>query len=286
MNLKNVKTILLASILVLLFSCKDEEMEKKVADLENQNTELNNNSSEKDNQIETYIQSLNEIQDNLKAIKEKQKIVTSSFNMGNGELNTNVKDMIINDMGLINNLLDENKQKLASLTSRLKKSNLKITELEKMIENMASQLQEKDAEIVSLQTQLANANEQLKVLFEEYNNRLEEIGTQTDKMNTAYYCFGTSKELKEKGVLTKEGGFIGIGKSEKLAADFNQDYFTKIDITLIKSVDLKSKKAKLVTTHSTDSYKLEGDKTSVDKLVITNAEKFWASSKYLVIVVE
>lgn len=286
MNLKNVKTILLASVLVLLFSCKDEEMENKIADLENQNTELNNGSTEKDNQIETYIQSLNEIQDNLKAIKEKQKIVTSSFNMGNGELNTNVKDMIINDMGLINNLLDENKQKLASLTSRLKKSNLKITELEKMIENMASQLQEKDAEIVSLQTQLANANEQLKVLFEEYNNRLEEIGTQTDKMNTAYYCFGTSKELKEKGVLTKEGGFIGIGKSEKLAADFNQDYFTKIDITLIKSVDLKSKKAKLVTTHASDSYKLEGDKTSVDKLVITNPEKFWASSKYLVIVVE
>lgn len=286
MNLKNVKTILLASVLVLLFSCKDEEMENKIADLENQNTELNNGSTEKDNQIETYIQSLNEIQDNLAAIKEKQKIVTSSFNMGNGELNTNVKDMIINDMGLINNLLEENKQKLASLNSRLKKSNLKITELEKMIENMASQLQEKDAEIGSLQTQLANANEQLKVLFEEYNNRLEEIGTQTDKMNTAYYCFGTSKELKEKGVLTKEGGFIGIGKSEKLSADFNKDYFTQIDITLIKSVDLKSKKAKVITTHATDSYKLDGDKSSVDKLVITNPEKFWASSKYLVIVVE
>lgn len=286
MNLKNVKTILLASVLVLLFSCKNEEMENKIADLENQNTALNNGSTEKDNQIETYIQSLNEIQDNLAAIKEKQKIVTSSFNLGNGELNTNVKDMIINDMGLINNLLDENRQKLASLTSRLKKSNLKITELEKMIENMASQLQEKDAEIGSLQAQLANANEQLKVLFEEYNNRLEEIGTQTDKMNTAYYCFGTSKELKEKGVLTKEGGFIGIGKSEKLSADFNKDYFTQIDITLIKSVDLKSKKAKVITTHATDSYKIEGDKVSVDKLVITNPEKFWASSKYLVIVVE
>lgn len=286
MNLKNVKTIVLALVLVLLFSCKDEEMEKKVIDLENQNTELNNGSTEKDQQIETYIQSLNEIQDNLTAIKEKQKIVTSSFNLGNGELNTNAKDMIINDMGLINNLLDENKQKLASLTSRLKKSNLKIAELEKMIENMASQLQEKDAEIVSLQTQLANANEQLKVLFEEYNNRLEEIGTQTDKMNTAYYCFGTSKELKEKGVLTKEGGFIGIGKSEKLAADFNKDYFTQIDITLIKSIDLKSKKAKVITNHATNSYKIEGDKVSVDKLVITNPEKFWASSKYLVIVVE
>lgn len=286
MNLKNVKTIVLASVLVLLFSCKNEEMENKIVDLENQNTELNNGSTEKDNQIETYIQSLNEIHDNLAVIKEKEKIVTTNFNMGNGELNTNIKDMIISDMGLINNLLEENKQKLSALNSKLKKSNLKISELEKMIENMASQLQEKDAEIVSLQTQLASANQQLKVLFEEYNTRLEEIGTQTDKLNTAYFCFGTSKELKEKGVLTKEGGFIGIGKSEKLSADFNKDYFTKIDITLVKTVDLKSKKAKVITTHASDSYKIEGDKESVDKLVITNPEKFWASSKYLVIVVE
>lgn len=286
MNLKNVKSVLLLSVLLVLFSCKNEELENKIADLENQNTELNNESSEKDDKIENYIQSLNEIYDNLAVIKEKEKIVSSNFNMGNGELNTNVKDLIINDMGLINNLLEENKQKLAWLQSKLKKSNLKIVELEKMIENMASQLQEKDAEIVSLQTQLANANQQLKVLFEEYNNRLEEIGTQTEKLNTAYYCYGTSKELISQGVLTKEGGFIGIGKSQKLAADFNKDYFTKIDITLVKSIELKAKKAKLLTTHASDSYSIEGADGSAEKLTIKNAEKFWASSKYLVVVVE
>jgi len=286
MNLKNVKSVLFVALMVFLFSCKNEELENKIADLENQNTELNNASGEKDDKIENYIQSLNEIYDNLAVIKEKEKIVSSNFNMGNGELNTDIKDLIVNDMGLINNLLEENKQKLAWLQSKLKKSNLKIAELEKMIENMASQLQEKDAEIVSLQTQLANANQQLKVLFEEYNNRIEEIGAQTDKLNTAYYCYGTSKELIAQGVLTKEGGFIGIGKSQKLADDFNKEYFTKVDITLIKSIDLKSKKAKLVTTHASDSYAIEGADGKVDKLVIKNAEKFWASSKYLVIVVE
>ncbi len=286
MNLKNVTTSLLMVMLIFLFACKDEEMENKVADLENQNTELNQVSAEKDNKIETYIQSLNEVYDNLAVIKEKQKIITTSFDKGNGEMTADVKDLIVNDIGLINNLLEENKQKIQALNSRLKKSNLKITELEKMIENMAAQLQEKDAEISILQTQLASANEQLKVLFEEYNNRIEEIGAQTDKLNTAFYCFGTSKELKTQRVLTKEGGFIGIGKSEKLASDFNKDYFTKIDMTLVRSIDLKCKKAKLITTHPSDSYKLEGGKESVDKLVITNPEKFWSTSKYLVIVVE
>ncbi|MCC7331992.1 MAG: hypothetical protein IT232_05215 [Flavobacteriales bacterium] len=285
MELKNFKITIFLMALVVLSSCKDEELEKRANEMAVENLELQTGLTEKDSQIEGYIKSLNEISENLATIKEKQKIVTSNFNL-NGEMSPNIKDLIVEDIKLINDLLEQNKQKMASMNSKLKKSNLKIAELEKMIENMANQLQEKDAEIVSLQTQLANANQQLKVLFEEYNNRLEEIGDQTEKLNTAFYCLGTSKELQSQGVLTKEGGFIGLGKIEKLAQDFNKNYFTKVDVTQVKFIEIKSKKAKLLTSHPSDSYKLEGGKDFVDKLVISDAEKFWASSKYLVIVVE
>jgi len=105
-------------------------------------------------------------------------------------------------------------------------------------------------------------------------------------MNKAWYAFGTSKELITQGVLTKEGGFIGIGKAAKLKDDFNKSYFTQLDITETNSIPLASKKAKLITTHSSNSYKLEGLKGKIEKLNITNPEEFWATSKYLVIVVE
>ncbi|MDB4534467.1 hypothetical protein N9242_06290, partial [Vicingaceae bacterium] len=126
----------------------------------------------------------------------------------------------------------------------------------------------------------------LMVLFEEYNNRIEELGDQEDELNTAYYCYGSAKELEGQGVVSKKGGFIGIGKTAKLSDDFNKEYFTKVDISIINHIDLMSKKVKIVTNHPSDSYKIEGEDGSAEKLVILDSEAFWSASKYLVMVVE
>ena len=272
--------------MIVLFSCNTDELENKIADLEQEKLASNTNLEGKEAVIVDFIGSMNEIQDNLAKIKEREKIITTRFDNGNGEMDENQKTQIVEDIELINNLLLENKNKMASLNSKLKKSNLKITELEKMIESMATQMQQKDAEISSLQEKLVQANEQLKVLFEEYNNRIEELGNKEDKLNTAFYCFGSAKELKEQGVITKEGGFVGLGKSIKLSDNFNKKYFTQIDIKLINEIKLMSKKAKIITNHPANSYKIEGKDGSAEKLVILDNEAFWSSSKYLVLVVE
>ena len=140
---------------------------------------------------------------------------------------------------------------------------------------------------------MERANSSYKELFIEYIAKVEEVEEtkeelkQTnDKLNTAFYAFGTSKELLDKKVITKEGGFIGMGKAEKLRNDFNVDYFTQIDITKIKSLDLKAKRAKLITTHPTGSFSFEMKGKVFDKLIITDSEKFWSASKYLVVLIE
>ena len=280
------KLAFLFTLVIVLFSCNTDELENKIADLEQEKVTANSTLEGKEAVIVDFIGSMNEIQDNLSKIKEREKIITTRFDNGNSEITDNQKTQIIEDIELINNLLLENKNKMASLNSKLKKSNLKITELEKMIESMATQMQQKDAEISSLQEKLAQANEQLKVLFQEYNNRIEELGDKEDKLNTAFYCFGSSKELKEQGVITKEGGFIGLGKSVKLSDTFNKKYFTQIDIKLVNEIKLMSKKAKLITNHPANSYKIEGKDGSAEKLVILDVDAFWSSSKYLVLVVE
>ena len=280
------KIAFLLSLVIVLFSCNTDELENKIADLEHENIAADSNLAGKEAVIVDFIGSMNEIQDNLSKIKEREKIITTRFDNSNGEMDENLKTQIIEDIELINNLLLENKNKMASLNSKLKKSNLKITELEKMIESMATQMQQKDAEISSLQEKLSQANEQLKVLFEEYNHRIEELGDKEDKLNTAYYCFGSAKELKEQGVITKEGGFVGLGKSVKLSDNFNKKYFTQIDVKLINEIKLMSKKAKIITNHPANSYKIEGKDGSAEKLIILDTETFWSSSKYLVLVVE
>ena len=281
-NKLNLLLLLLAT--TLFFSCNNDELENRIADLQQDSLSAVSELNGKEEEILTYISSLNEIQENLVEINEREKLMTTRFDKGN-EITPNMKEQILEDINLINGLLQENKDKIAALSSRLKKSNLKIAELEKMIEMLATQVQEKDAQIADLQTKLAQANEQIKVLFEEYNLRLEELGEQEDLLNTAYYCFGTSKELLANGVITKEGGFIGIGKTQKLADEFNKKYFTQVDITITNEIALAATKAKVVTNHPSSSYEIKGEKTA-DRIIIKDPEAFWSASKYLVVIVD
>lgn len=286
---KLFKTTFLLTLITLFFGCNTDELENRIAELEAENLEVTGNIEDKESIIIDFVSSMNEIEANLATIKERENILTTRFDKGNVEVDNNMKDQVIADIDLINNLLLDNKKKMATLNARLKKSekesNIKIKELEVMIEGLAIRLQEKDAEIADLHTQLANANKQLLVLFEEYNIRIEELGDKEDELNTAYYCYGSSKELKEQGVITKAGGFIGIGKTSKLSTDFNKEYFTKVDISVINEIKLMSKKVQIITSHPSDSYKIEGENGSAEKLIILNSKAFWSSSKYLVMVV-
>jgi len=110
------------------------------------------------------------------------------------------------------------------------------------------------------------------------------ITEQINQINTAYYVIGTYKELKEKNIISAEGGFLGIGKEKVLKPDFNTDSFTKIDITKVKEFVLNNKNIKVVTNHSSDSYELEKDDEVIIKLKVTNTTGFWRASKYLVII--
>jgi len=287
---KLFKATFLLSLITIFFACNTDELERKIAELEAEQLEASGQLAGKEELIVDFIGSMNEIQENLATIKERENIITARFDNGNMEMNSSIKDEIMGDIDLINSLLLENKEKMAVLKERFRKSekesDLKIAELETMIENLVKQMEVKDGEIAILHTQLAEANKQLMVLFDEYNNRLEELGDQEDKLNAAYYCYGSSKELKEQGVITKKGGFIGLGKTAKLSDDFNKEYFTQIDITLINEIELMSKKVKIITNHPSESYKIEGEEGSAEKLAILDTEAFWSSSKYLVMVVE
>lgn len=262
----------------------DEAEKAREDSLKNANQNLSGQVVAKDSAIFGFIRAFNEIQDNLDVIKDKEKLLTTSSQTG--ELDQNQKDKIIGDIQSIYDLMVKNKQKLSSMNKKLKKANLRISEFETMIERLNNQIAEKDVEISELKNQLEKLNIELSEVALNYEAAQEMLEEKTEKLNKAFYAFGTSKELIKQGVLTKEGGFIGIGKAEKLKDDFNKSYFTQIDATETTSIPLACKKAKLVTTHPTGSYKIEGPEGKVEKLTISNSEEFWSASKYLVVVVE
>ena len=237
-----------------------------------------------DSSIQSFITGFNEIQDNLDAIKEKEKIVTASSK--DAETRKTKEEQIVSDIQSIYDLMNKNKQRLSAMKKKLNSSNKKNEELEKFITRLTTEIEEKDAQINDLKSQLEKLNVEMATLNTNYEEATQESAVKTEKLNTVFYAFGTSKELIKNGVLTKEGGFIGLGKIQKMKEDFNKNYFTKVDASTTKEIILGAKKAKLVTTHPSSSYKIEGADGRAEKLIITNAEDFWSASKYLVIVVD
>jgi len=237
-----------------------------------------------DSSIQSFIRGFNEIQDNLDEIKQKEKIVSEMSK--DPESRKSKEQQIVDDIQSIYDIMNKNKQRLASMKSKLKNSDKRNDELEKFISRLTVEIEQKDAQINDLKGQLEKMNVELTNLNLNYEEATQESAVKTEKLNTAYYAFGTSKELIKNNVLTKEGGFIGMGKTAKMKSDFNKAYFTKVDASVFTEIVLSAKKAKLVTTHPAGSYKIDGAEGKAEKLVITNAEDFWSASKYLVIVVE
>ncbi|MCX7862721.1 MAG: hypothetical protein N2449_06975 [Bacteroidales bacterium] len=242
-------------------------------------------------QINQFISDFNDIQENLNRIKEAEKIVTVSTS--NAEQAMSAKDRINQDMQLIYDLLQQNKKTIEDLKRKLKKSNTRLTELEKMLSYLEQQIATKDAEIAELKQRLEQMNIKVEILTanidslnKENASKQEIIAQKTEELNTAFYVIGTKKELLENQIITKEGGFVGIGKIEKLRDDFNKDYFTKIDLTQIGEIPINASKVKILTTHPANSYKLEQTGKIVEKIVILDKKQFWSVSKYLVILVE
>jgi hypothetical protein len=281
------KIFYLLAMLPLAFGCGNGQGEKLLStedSLKAINGGYKIRIDDQDSSIQSFIRGFNEIQDNLDLIKEKEKMVTE--NSKDSETRKSKEEQIVADIQAMYDIMNANKQRIASLKSKLKKSNNDNEELEKFINRLTAEIEEKDVQINNLKGELERLNIEMTNLNLNYQEATQEIEVKTEKLNTAFYAFGTSKELIKNGVLTKEGGFIGIGKSQKMKDDFNKSYFTKVDITSVNEIVLGAKKAKLVTAHPAGSYKIEGADGKAEKLVITNSEDFWSASKYLVVVVE
>jgi peptidoglycan hydrolase CwlO-like protein len=284
--MKKSITLLAIASTIFFSSCNTHEEELK--QMQAKQDSLMQVLSERDSIVDEFFNAFSDIQDNLNAIKAKENII--NVNAQNAENSPEIKDQINQDIQSIYNLLQENKEKLKKLEKRLRGAGLKIKALKKTIATLEKQIMEKDAEINELKSKLEAMNIQINTLESNVDSlsvenakKEETINEQDTELHTAYYVMGNKKELLENGVITKTGGFVGLGRIAKLREDFNKDYFTTIDIRDVKEITIMAKKAKLVTTHPAGSYEFVNNENGVEKLVIKDPDKFWSVSKYLVI---
>ena len=245
--------------------------------------------SQRDAELDEIMGTVNEINEGFRQINEAQGRVTSEAANGEG---ANMKTQIQENIQFIQQTLQQNREQLEKLKTRLKNSTFEGTKLKETIDQLTAQLEEKSAQIEALQSELASKNitiEEQTQKIEQLNTNVTELTTQNEEkakvvaeqdkqLNTAWFVFGTKSELKEQNILNK--------KEVLKDGAFNKNYFTEIDIRTQKEIKLYSKSAKLLTSHPSGSYTLAKDAKGQYVLKINNPNTFWSVSRYLVIQVK
>ena len=278
--------IIIAAAAFLMSACNQNEL----ADSKQKNDSLMSVVNERDAAINEFIASFNEVESNLDSVAVRQHIISANTEQ-KGELKQNQKEHINAEIAAINDLMEQNRKKLADLDRKLKGSTHKNKELEKMIATINNQLEQKNVELTALNEKLNSLNAEVAqlqtsvtTLTEESNAKSLTIAEDTRALHTAYYVVGKSGELQDAKIIDRKGGLLGIGKTSKLSQNFDNNKFTRIDYVETNTIPVDSKDAKIITTHPADSYKMNKENDKIVSISITNAEKFWSASKYLVVV--
>lgn len=285
--MKKLLSVTLIAILSLAFvGCQRNKQSAESADAA-QSDSLRQVISQKDNEINDMMGTLNEIQDGFNEINAAENRVT----IAKGGEGANKKQQIRENIQFIAKTMKHNRELIAKLRNQLKQSSVKGDALKNTLENLSKQLEEKDKQLQQMRAELDAKDIHITELDEAINNlhtnvnnlanesskKSQVINSQDKQLNTAWFVFGTRKELKEQRII--EGDKV-------LQSNFNKNYFTKIDIRVDKEIKLYSKYAKVLTMHPSSSYLLQRDANKQYTLKITNPEIFWSTSKYLVILVK
>lgn len=273
-------------LMFALSACQEKNKVQTTVPIE-QRDSLNRIIEQKENEINDMMATINDIEDGLREITAAENRVNVARN-GEG---ANQKARIRENMEFIQSTMAQNRELVKKLQQQLRESSFKGDQLRRTIESLTTQLEEKEQQLQQLRAELEQKdihiaeqaerieglNQNVSSLVEETTQKQQTINTQDKQLHTAWYVFGTKRELKEQRIL-QDG--------DVLRANFNKDYFTKIDIRIDKEIKLYSRSAKLLTSHPSSSYTLTQDANKQYVLRIVNPQTFWSTSKYLVVLVK
>lgn len=285
--MKKIVLLLATAGLFILPACNGNKLKEEQAQKEK--TELSDSLQTANAEKDSLLALMNDIGNGMTQIKDMEKLMSSS------DLNAESPDrkaQIKNDMIVIQQALQERREKLDALEARLKKSSGYNAQMKATIETLKKQMEQQEATIADLQTQLKKAHVEIAGLntrVDSLTNVNTKVSTEkraaqeesvrlANELNTCYYVIGSKNELKRYNII--ETGFLR--KTKIMEGDFEKSYFTKADKRTISEIPLHAKKAKVLSKHPAGSYTID-DNGGVKTIRITNPTKFWELSNFLIV---
>ena len=288
--MRRIPLIILSLLLVGAFvRCggggKEKEMARQIDSLQN----VNALSQMQYEDLQGYLAVIAESLDSI-SIEENELIV--GFSEGPvGISRQRMKENVTH----VREILAGHREKIAELEAKLANDNGQLKSLRTIVANLRQQIEQKDVELEQLRADLDNSKKDIRMLTSRVQEISEEneakeatiqdqqetIQKQNEKINEAnerYIFVGKKKELEQAGLL-KGGGFLRGKKVDY--SNINLNLFQKVNMYSFKQMTLP-KKFDIRTEVPKDSYQVEknGD---TNTLIITNPERFWSVSNFLII---
>jgi len=236
---------------------------------------------------------LNEVEDSFASIREKEGLVRNGLYNVEGQ-SASKKQQVAGDVAQIKELIEQNKEKIAQLEARLSKNGKENKTLRATIERLQKELDEKSELVATLTEELGRKNikiaeltgtvdklnTDLSQMSETSKKQMETIQAQDADLNRVWYCIASQKDLKDAGVITKNGLF---GKKKLMDSDFDSELFVRADKRELSSIPTGRKSIKILSTHPSDSYTLVKEDDQTITINITSPNRFWGVSNYLVV---
>lgn len=163
---------------------------------------------------------------------------------------------------------------LRGMLNRLKQE---IEEKEEHIASLEKEIDSKKRDITKLQNDLTQTRQVVDRTMQQRDS-LQEINEEQEKeLYTGYYYIGRKAQLKRAGLVK------GMFKSKADYASLKQERFTKIDTRKFTELPIRGTDVQLITEKPADSYFLFESTGGHTTLRITDPQKFWSGSPYLIV---
>lgn len=274
--------------ILAMIGCTDQnkitELQETQQKLQMEKDLLEEQSKLKDGYIEEYTKTVNDVYDYLEKIRKREGLLMRYSQELEGDKTVEMREKIMTNLTSIDTYIANSRKEITRLRNNMSDSEVKYLELEKTIENLSTLINEKEAEIASLRSEISQLTELVAETESKLREKAELAAVQEQRLNTAYYIIGNDSDLREKNIIDKRGGILGLGRTTTLAEDIDNAYFTPADITETDSIRIASemKAVKIISSHDPDSYHMTEQADNHTVLEIINPESFW-KMKYLVI---
>jgi len=290
------KLLIVGTLLASMWACTDVKETQEYRDLARANDSLATQVSSRDQQIEEFVNSVNEIENNLAAIDKNQLAITDLKKEGEVKQKDRINEIIKG----IDAYVVENRQKLDRLEKQLKTSRNKSASLTKLVAQLKQSIAEKEQQVNellatitvlegerdTLRSTITRKDAEIAQKDTELASRQQAIEERETNLNTAFYKIGSRKELLTAGIIQKSGGVLGAGRTYKLSPKMVTTDFTSINIKNVAEIEMgNTDKRNVLSTHPSESYyfvKTDGQVL----LKIVDPQKFWSVSKYLVVEID